>query len=148
MTDLLEKLMTSPLPIDRVSQRVVKKAKPEEIWQPLPCLPAEHVQPGQVLRTVPIPKGTPKAMLDIIGTRRGRLRLIGYAADQGGGSHGARWVVRCDCGNYEHRVRILRWAGTKADDMCRECAKRFYVFKGYQPALPKAERIVIGKPHK
>lgn len=31
-----EKMLQNPMPIDRVAARVVKKAKPEHLWRPMP----------------------------------------------------------------------------------------------------------------
>jgi hypothetical protein len=58
------------------------------------------------------------------------MTVLGYAATQGGKKQGAKWVVRCDCGNHEFRSHIIRWLGTEAPDMCRECRTRIYRMRG------------------
>lgn len=141
------KLLQNPLPIDRVAARVVKKAKPEDLWRPMPK-PTQHIVPvGAVLAVQPIPRaallGTP-GLQDVPGRRRDRMTVIGYAADQEAGStNPAKWVVRCDCGNYEHRVRIFRWLGTDAMDMCRECRNRTYKMRGNWTQRDKAARETV-----
>ena len=139
-----EKLLQNPLPIDRVAARVVKKAKPEDQWRPMPkTVDYHHVVPGSVLRCAPLPKTAPQSLLALVGARRGRVVVLGYAAEQLDKHSSARWVVRCDCGNHEYRSRILRWIGTKADDMCRECRTRIYKLRGEWAPREKAERATL-----
>lgn len=135
-----EKLLQNPLPIDRVAARVVKPAKPEEVWMPKPRPLENHAESGEVLPIGPLPKTAPRDILRVVGQRRGRMVVIGYAAQQGSQNKNGRWVVRCDCGRYEHRTSILRWLGTKDNDWCRECQHRHYRIKKFVPDKPKAER--------
>ncbi len=129
------KLLTNPLPIDRLARKVVAKAKPENVWMPSVYVDenTKHSRNGLAIKRIPS-----NADHTLLGRRRDRLTIIGYAADQPAGKHKpARWVVRCDCGNYEHRSSILRWLGTDAPDMCLECRKRTYITKGeYSPREP------------
>jgi hypothetical protein len=54
-----------------------------------------------------------------------------------------KWVVRCDCGKYEHRTKILRWLGTDATDLCRECRRRTRIlFRWWRPG-EKATRATV-----
>ena len=128
-----EKLLQNPLPIDRAAARVTRAAKPEHLWRPMPK-EAPHLTPvGAVLATAPIPRAAANSrpeLQELAGKRRDRMVIVGYAADQGSQNQSARWVVRCDCGNYEHRTRVLRWLGTAAPDMCRECRNRAYKLRG------------------
>ena len=128
-----EKLLQNPLPIDRVAARVSRAARPEDIWRPMPKEMPNLTPVGAFLQTKKVPwislNGNPK-LAELPGKRRGRMVVIGYAADQGSKKQGARWVVRCDCGNLEHRSAIIRWLGTDADDMCRECRTRAYKLRG------------------
>lgn len=137
------KLEDTPLPINRVAARVVKKAKPEELWAPKPRGADHIVESSEFIPVGPLPKGAPKELLNLIGKRRDRMVVVGYAKDQGVRSDSAKWVVRCDCGSYEQRTRIVRWLGTKAPDMCRECRKRQYIKNGGHSICDrdKAERL-------
>ncbi len=127
------KLLQNPLPINRVAARVIKPAKAEELWRPMPKDANNYPPVGAVLATAPIPWETLNSkpeLRDLIGKRRDRMTVLGYAADQGESRDSARWVARCDCGNHEYRSRIFRWLGTQAPDMCRECRNRAYKLRG------------------
>lgn len=139
-----EKLLQNPLPIDRVAARVTRKAKAENLWRPLPKNMPHIPAPGSVLRTAPLPTGAPKELESLIGRRRGRMVILGYAAVQGASGQGAKWVARCDCGNYEHRTRILRWLGTEAEDFCNECRNRKFLLRSGKLIWPqKAKRAPV-----
>jgi hypothetical protein len=138
-----EKLLQNPLPIDRVAARVTKAAKAEHLWAPQPKPKSDFAESGEVLRTAPLPLGAPRELLALKGQRRGQMVVVGYAADQGIGSGGAKWVVRCDCGRYEHRTRILRWLGTDATDLCRECRHRTHKLRGWWRPAEKATRATV-----
>lgn len=137
-----EKLLQNPLPMDRVAARVTRPAKATDLWAPKPKNLHQFVASANVLRTAPLPAGVPRDMRELPGKRRGRMVIVGYAADQGVGLS-AKWVVRCDCGNYEHRTRILRWIGTDAIDFCRECQNRTYKLFGPFCPREKANRITV-----
>lgn len=130
-------------PANGTAARVIGKAKEENQWRPMPKERDNYVASSNVLPTIPLPFGSPVAAHDLIGKRRDRLIVIGYSAEQGSKKQQAKWVVRCDCGNYEHRTRIFRWIGTKAPDMCRECAKRTYILKGETWPREPAKRKTI-----
>ena len=127
-----EKLLQNPLPIDRVAYRVTKRAKEEDQWRPMPGFDGRHVRPGSVLRVAAPPEGIDPESVACIGKRRGRLTVLGYAAEQPAGCARApsMWVVRCDCGNHEHRRKVQRWLRVQADDRCAECAKRSFLLRG------------------
>lgn len=138
-----EQLKLSPIPVNRVAQRVVKKAAPEDVWSPMPKRVDKGVNPGDILRTAPVPKNS-QGIAAVIGKRRDRMTVIGYAADQGSKAKPARWVVRCDCGNFEHRRSVLKWLSTKAPDMCRECRDRSFKKTGCWPGTGlKPERVEL-----
>ena len=135
------KLLQKPLPVDRVAARVVRKAKPESLWRPMPKAAEHLVAPGTVLAVAPLAWAainSNPALNSVPGSRRGRMVILGYAADQGAERKAsARWVARCDCGNHEYRTRIFRWLGTEAPDMCRECRTRIYKIRGkFYPSDP------------
>ncbi len=125
-----EKMQQNPLPIDRVAARVVRAARPEHLWRPMPKDATSRAFSTIQLEVAPLPREAPKNLYDLIGKRRDRFVIVGYAKEQGAPKQQARWVVRCDCGNYEHRKRILRWLGTDAQDMCAECRNRTFKLRG------------------
>lgn len=135
-----EKMLQNPLPIDRTARRVVRSAKPEDLWRPMPKAVNALCPPGSVLATTSIPLAAIKSNSDlksVVGHRRGRMVVIGYAANQEHAKESAYWVARCDCGNHEYRKRILRWIGTDAPDMCRECRTRmFHIHGEFMPRVP------------
>lgn len=124
---ITERLLQNPLPVDRVAARVVRKAKPENVWMPAVGLSPGQIHSKNALPTKPLPFAAPKDMLRVVGQRRGRMTVIGYAAKQGSQNKSARWVVRCDCGNYEQRSGILRWLSKPEGDECGECHKRAFL---------------------
>ena len=124
-----ERLMQGPLPVNRLTLRVVRPAAKEDIWQPQPKLDQSVKFSSNALATADIPQTKIEFgsfdYTQVIGRRRGRLTVIGYAAEQSETRKDkTRWVVRCDCGNYEHRKKIMRWLTTDVPDSCRECAHR------------------------
>jgi hypothetical protein len=138
-----EKLLQNPLPIDRVAARVVRAAKPERLWRPMPKHKPDVPDPGCVLAIAPLPSNALDSVRALIGKKRDRMTVIGYAADQGAKKGHARYVARCDCGNYEWRVKILRWFGTAAPDMCRECRNRAYKLRGEWNQREPAARATV-----
>ncbi|UHS60565.1 hypothetical protein HRR99_03030 [Agrobacterium vaccinii] len=74
----------------------------------------EHFEFGakahQVHSATPLPFREPSKheyeqsqFVDLTGSKIGRLNVLGVAADIPTGGTGAKWVVRCVCGNYETR---------------------------------------------
>jgi hypothetical protein len=140
----LDQLLTAPLPVNRVARRVVKQARPEDVWLPQPKPAAHYVGSSNALPIIAIPAAVPAAVRDVVGRKRDRMTVIGYAAHQPENKQkkGAVWVVRCDCGTYEHRRNILRWLHTLEVDSCRECQRRRYLLNGsFAPARPPAKRL-------
>jgi hypothetical protein len=135
-----EKMMQNPLPIDSAAARVIRPAKAEHLWRPMPNPVSSYPKADAVLRVKNLPFKHAK-LHAAIGGRRDRMKVIGYAADQGSERQGARFVVRCDCGAFEYRRSILRWLGTKAPDMCRECRVRKYITHGQWYSHVPAERV-------
>ena len=134
-----ETLLHNHRPIDRVAARVTKAAKAADLWAPKPKPKLDFAESAEMLRTASLPTGSRRELLELTGRRRGRMVIVGYAAQQGAGG-GAKWVVRCDCGRYEHRTRIMRWLGTDATDLCRECHHRTYKMFGCWMPREKAAR--------
>lgn len=132
---------TSHKAVNATAARVIKPASALDKWAPKLKPMENYAGSSNVLPVAPIPRGMPPEMRAVVGKRRDRLTVMGYAAQQGTGANGAKWVVRCDCGNYEHRTRILRWLGTRCGDMCRECQRKEYIKAGgYTPPVAPAVR--------
>lgn len=135
-----QRLMRTPLPINRTALRVVMPAFQEDIWQPEPKKITRPFSRNAIAIQEP-PIDAPH----IIGKRRDRLTVIGYAAEQSESKNTTRWVVRCDCGNYETRKRILRWLGTDAPDFCTECQVREFKKRGEWFPRSPAVRTTIAE---
>jgi hypothetical protein len=122
-----ERLLQNPLPVDRVAARVVKRG---EQWQ-TPMKPApHHVESKLPIPIKPFEASVVDRVRQLVGRKRGRLTVLGLAESQGTSRQQAKWVVRCDCGNYERRTRIERWLNQPGDDACRECRARYFIFNG------------------
>ena len=63
-------------------------------------------------------KGTHGTKLDLKGIRCGRFVVIGLSSERP-----SRWVVRCDCGNYEFRTAKAIRNPANAQDRCQPCRK-------------------------
>ena len=137
-------LPTSHQAGNATAARSVRPASSLDKWAPKLKPMANYTGSNNVLRVAPMPKSMPDNVRACVGKRRDRLLVMGYAEDQGTAKGQAKWVVRCDCGNYEHRTRILRWLGTHCGDMCRECQRREYIKAGgYTPAAGPAVRETV-----
>lgn len=134
-----DKLKVSPLPIDKKTRRVVLPAKGEDLWEPTIQIPPHFKFSKNALPTIP----TPKELKHVVGKKRDRMTIIGCAQRAKGKNGKSRWVVRCDCGNFEHRTGILRWIGTEAEDMCFECRKRKFIINGKSSSKTPAKRNTI-----
>jgi hypothetical protein len=91
------------------------------------------------------PKGK-KDALQIIGKRFGRFTVIGLADGTNPKKH-AKWVVRCDCGDYEHRSYKAVNNPENTQDRCKNCRHLAYIKKSYKRngARPLADFIGGGK---
>ena len=88
----------SSAPLDKTAGTVVGKGvhwTPSELKLP----------PGYVRRETPLPtkRFTGPQSESLIGKRFGKLVVKGPAAELKANKMGVAWVVRCDCGAYEHR---------------------------------------------
>lgn len=66
-----------------------------------------------------------KGCLDLTGVRFGRFVVIGLSKDINN-----RWIVRCDCGNYEFRTAKSIRNPNNSLDRCVICRKTHYILKG------------------
>jgi hypothetical protein len=69
----------------------------------------------------------PKYIENLTGRKYGRITVIGYSHMRkinGKTPFHHYWVVKCVCGNYEHRKgsSIRRTIKKKTGDMCKHCA--------------------------
>lgn len=81
---------------------------------------AEHIVHSDApLPMKPLPNDP--SCVDLRGVKYGRLTVLGMAdTKRGNGSNGGAWVVRCACGDYEHRTtRAIRRA--HPEDRCKVC---------------------------
>lgn len=88
----------SSAPLDKTAGTVVSKGihwTPSEI----------HLPHGYVRKETPLPtkRFTGPQDQSLIGKRFGKLVVKGPAAEMKANNMGVAWVVRCDCGAYEHR---------------------------------------------
>lgn len=67
-------------------------------------------------------KRVPSDAEDLTGRKFGRLTVVGLGdTKRGNGSVGGSWVVRCACGDYEHRRRKAILNPENTGDKCRVC---------------------------
>jgi hypothetical protein len=122
--DVLDKVFASE-PVDRVARRVTQQPADEEAPSPPPPRknPYADYTPNNWAECPPLSSLTKADLaklrkggtfINFTGMRLGKLRVIGLGAFRStsqSGSKPTRWVVRCDCGYYEHRrTRTLRIA--------------------------------------
>ena len=98
---------------DKTAAQVTGKG---EHWEPRKPL----VKPCDAWRDTPLPLARlPEGTPSLAGLRAGRLTVVGYG---GPGSGGARWVVRCTCGAYEHQKAKALTGDYAPRAMCPHCA--------------------------
>lgn len=114
-----DKLLSSSAPVDRTAARVVGKGFHHEV----------KVKAGdtQTWDAPPLSAPRPAAAADYTGVRRGFMTAFRYHE---AGKNGSKWLVRCDCGNYEVRS-IKKWAERQdLPDGCTRCRRVHYVKTG------------------
>lgn len=102
------------LPIDRVAARVVGKGVH---WTPnkkVQTADSETPLPIADLRT--LDPQVKKISQKVIGTRCGRLTILGLSAEKRG-----RWVVRCQCGMFTLRTFKALNNPKNNTDCCEQC---------------------------
>lgn len=73
---------------------------------------------------------TAPTFMNLIGLKKGFLRVVAYAGSNKNGNGGARWIVRCLCGRYEfRRTRSLR--PDVSNDRCTACDRLRSIQEGY-----------------
>lgn len=117
-----DRIITS-VSMNATAARVTGKG---EHWEPRKAqlLTDGEVFSENVLPCLPMPPETPISA----GQRFGRLVVKGYA---GKGPNGAKYVVRCDCGNWCHRK--MKGLRTPRNQMCPVCNYAEEVKAGTHP---------------
>lgn len=123
-----EKLLQNPLPIDRVTARVVR-AKGEH-WTPREVSKRSWVSRPESLQPE---QEVPAVAGDYSGMRRGTFTLLRYHSSGKGTHYGSMWLGRCDCGEYELRRGRLWAKKLHKHDCCNLCADRFFALNGRFP---------------
>ena len=126
------KLLQNPLPIDRVAARVLRGKG--EHWEPTGN-PMKR-GPGDNLIGPTPGKAMPATATDYTGERRGRLVAFRYL-------DGKRWVMRCDCGAFEHRD-IKKWIDRVLLDECHRCNDARYAKTGHWYSC-KRSNVAVGQ---
>ena len=67
---------------------------------------------------LPTKKFTGQKKLDLTGVIKGRFTVVGFSGDVK-----AKWVVRCLCGNYEHRTSKAINNPKNTTERCYECRR-------------------------
>lgn len=101
------------IPINKTAARVVSAGE-----QYVP-----NKKHGSYLHSeLPLPtRRIPSDAPDLRGIRFGSFRVVGLG-EQGVGRRGnAPWVVRCDCGRYEHRTAKAIRNPRNTEDACNIC---------------------------
>lgn len=84
----------------------------------------------------------PDSEYDYTGLRRGAVTAVFWKRKTINGKSSV-WVVQCDCGYYEYRIRLNRWL-SKADpetDMCEVCEREKEMERGPSSKQTRPERL-------
>lgn len=116
----LDRLLTSSAPVNSTAARVIRKGYAYEA----------KVKPGctETWDAPPPSKRRPSAAPDITGFRRGFMTALRYHES---GKGGAKWLVRCDCGNFEVRTAAKWTAKQQEPDACTVCRKVHFIKSGH-----------------
>ena len=60
---------------------------------------------------------------DMIGLRRGKLTIVAHSprTEQDGKNSPAKYIAKCDCGDFVIRTKPLKWHAIQAPDACPKC---------------------------
>jgi len=71
----------------------------------------------------PETKQSPKGTIDMTGTKRGKMTIIGYYGSKKSGTNNYhQWIARCVCGRYEIRI-AQKFRRRKDDDSNPDCCQ-------------------------
>lgn len=105
-------------PVDRVAASVLRGgASWEPKRRPADC--ERHWTDYPTHLVVPKPRpGHRSTFVDLTGRRVGRLTVVAFLGKPNPKDK-ARWLVKCDCGDYEGRT--AKAINERSDDMCVNC---------------------------
>lgn len=114
-TTIFDRLATSS-PLDATAARVTSQGTH---YEPKVAY-AEHKHWDTPPPMKPLPNNP--TIRNMVGRKFGRLTVVGLGdTKRGTGSSGASWVVRCACGDYEHRKTKAIENPLNSEDRCRKC---------------------------
>jgi hypothetical protein len=105
-------------PINALAARVTKPGIHFKPYSKPSCYDVRDVQPQ--LKTWAESTGS-----DLTGRKFGRFTVVGYSAEKSG-----RWVVKCQCGNYEFRRSRSVTNPANDLDMCQDCRATHFIKHG------------------
>lgn len=126
----MDRIALTPLPIDRLAARVMMRGEHWDIRRG-----QEHAHAETPLPTCPARPNE----LDMTGFRADDLTVVGKSP-QKSKTDKALWVVRCNCGRYEHRTRKALM-NKHGDHRCHYCQRVRYL-RGDDPANAPADALV------
>lgn len=139
MSDVFDRIAASS-PQNATAARVTSRG---EIYDPVVQY-SNHWHSDAPPKMRPIPDRSFATCSDMLGRRQGRLTVIGLAAEYNP-SKPARWVVRCDCGDYETRnARAIR-NELNSEDRCQKCHHLRKVKWRYETLGPRSIDEIIGQ---
>lgn len=99
------------------------KAAPHHVESDVP-LPVRNIAEIKEPNTLALVK-------KLTGRRFGRMIVLGISQKGAGGSASAKFVVRCACGQYEHRRSKSILNPENKDDCCRACNRLNQIKRDY-----------------
>lgn len=127
--------LTTSTPVDRTARRVLSGGEhfDARFDESRPKLKATMEHPPEP------PTPPPEKVVDHAGKRVGRIVALYWFKPTHSGDSSV-WVVRCDCGRYEFRSHLFRWA-KKANDMCEVCTRELEMQAGPNSKARRVERV-------
>ena len=129
--DLFDSVLAS-VPINKTAARIISGGTHYE--QKLN--PAAHIAHSDCplpIKPIDVKRRRDPCFVNLLGKKTGRLTVIGLAdfkhKDK---TKSATWVVRCACGNYEHRSSKAIKNPNNVDDACRFCRDWQFKQKRYR----------------
>lgn len=114
-----------------------------DVWKPEIKYPPGFVR--EEVGALPF-RNPPPNTLNLMGQRFGSLVVLGLQAEPRKGGTKAAWVVRCDCGAYEHRKAKTLTKGDPKRWHCSNCDYLSELRAGRKPTKTIAERTGKATP--